>query len=210
MSSENWSCTTDNYDSLYARWLEKPGALLDWGKYEPAKHNLLDLCGGTGAVSLVALARGGKATLLDLNPRCPDVDVIPIRGRAEDLNLLSSGRTWDFVVCRQALGYLDLPRVAQTLYDATTPGALFVCNAFMKPKWSFRPYKYQGKWYLEASGHFGKQVFHLQAMDGDFDITSFRWHTVEEIEKAFSMPGWTLARRELSEKSAKFCFQRNR
>jgi ubiquinone/menaquinone biosynthesis C-methylase UbiE len=208
MGTERRSCTTSNYDSLYARWLEKPGALLDWGGYNPAKHNLLDLCGGTGAVSLAARTRGGTATLLDLRPRCPDEEVIPIQGRAENLNLLASGRTWNFVVCRQSLGYLNLPRVAQTLYGATTPGALFVCNNFQKPKWSLRPYLYRGKWYVEASGYLGKKVFHLQATGDDYDITTFRWHTPEEVQEAFSTAGWMLVRQELGEKSAKFCFQR--
>lgn len=215
-------CTTDTYETLYARWLEKPGELLDWGGYNPEKHRLLDLCGGTGAVSKEALRRGAqKVWLADLNPRVDSPLIDTVTCRAEDLATYFNAcpddalygkwkglPSWNFVVCRQAIGYLDLLEASHALYDVTPPGALFVCNAFVKPKWSFRPYRYQGRWFVEASGYLGRRVFHLQATDGDFDVTAFRWHTPEEIERAFFKPCWTLAKREITSRSARFCFQR--
>lgn len=203
-----YDCTTDSYASLYARWLEKPGDLLDFGGYDPEQHNLLDLCGGTGAVACAAKARGGAAALLDLNPRCDDPTVFTIKGRAEDLDVLSRGRSWNFIACRQALGYLSLYETAKALYDVTTPGAIFVCNNFLRPKWSFRPYRFKGRWFLEASGFLGQTVFHLQAAPTDYDITIFSWYTPEQVEMAFE-PCWTLERREVSQKSVRFRFTRN-
>lgn len=207
-------CTTDNYESLYARWLVKPSALLLWGGYDPKQHTLLDLCGGTGAVSRAAIAMGGSATLLDLNPRCSDPGLVTLKGRAEDLghpylwsNNRSLWRSWNFVVCRQALGYLDLNETAKAVHKATAPGTLFVCNAFVKPKWSFQSYQFCGRKYIEASGYFGRRVFHLQAMREDFDVTAFRWHTEEEIRSAFA-PRWMLEKIDVTDKSMKFAYRR--
>jgi ubiquinone/menaquinone biosynthesis C-methylase UbiE len=187
--------------------LERPGSLLDWGGYDPTKHNLLDLCGGTGAVSRVARARGGEATLLDLNPRCPDRAVQTLKGRAEDLAVLSGDRSWNFVVCRQALSYLDLPELVRALYCSMTRGGAFICNAFVKPKWSVHPYRFNGRWYLEASGYWGKRVFHLQAMRGDYDVTAFRWYSTHEIVKAFA-PCFVLEHFDEAGPSLRFLFRR--
>jgi hypothetical protein len=200
-------CTTDSYATLYARWLEKPGALLDWGGYDPQKHTLLDLCGGTGAVSCAALARGGVPTLFDLNPRCTDQRVRCVHGRAEDIDAKCLYYGWDFIVCRQAICYLNLYRTARALYEATAPGAIFVCNAFVKPKWDLKSYEFGGRRYVEASGFFGTRVFHLQAMRGDFDVTAFRWYTEDEIRSAFATY-WTLEKLDVSDKSMKFAFRR--
>ena len=200
-------CTTDSYETLYARWLDRPGSLLDWGGYEPAKHNLLDLCGGTGAVSRAARARGGCVTLLDLNPRCVDPSVETIRGRAEDLPVLLYDRSWNFIVCRQALGYLKLPELVRALYCSMPADGIFVCNTFVRPKWSIRPYRFNGRWYLEASGYFGKRVFHLQAMIGDYDVTAFRWYSTHDIVSAFA-PCFTLEHFDATEVSLRFLFRR--
>lgn len=218
-----FDCTTPSYDSLYARWLEKPGSLLDWGGYNPRKHTrLLDLCGGTGAISKEALRRGAKqVTLLDLNPRVNDPRIQTIDGRAEDLRgsdkydpLAIDGvptnrfglPLFNFVVCRQALGYLDLPKVARGLHEVMEPGAFFVCNTFVKPKWSIKPYRFQGRWFLEASGYIGRRVFHLQAARGDCDVTAFRWQTSAEILSAFRR--FQLFNIEESGPSLKFQFRR--
>jgi ubiquinone/menaquinone biosynthesis C-methylase UbiE len=203
----NLNCTTENYDTLYARWLERPGALLDWGGYQTSTHKLLDLCGGTGAVAREARARGGFVSLLDLNPRCPDRTVESFRGRAEDLRFLCGNRSWNFVVCRQALGYLNLPEVARALHRSMLPDGVFICNTFVKPKWSLRPYRFNGRWYLEASGFFGRRVFHLQAMVGAFDVTAFQWYSVDEIRSAFSAY-FTLERLDETAASLRFLFRR--
>ena len=71
------NCTTDKYGALYAKWLKNPGTLLDLAGYEPGMR-VLDLCGGTGAVSEECLRRGGSPSdlvLMDLNPRCPGFNI---------------------------------------------------------------------------------------------------------------------------------------
>lgn len=206
-----FDCTTDKYASLYARWLKNPGDLLDFGGYDPKEHNLLDLCGGSGIVSQEAIRRGADTvTLLDLNPRWTHPRLTTIKGRVEDLDEGPyRGRTWNFIVCRQALGYLDLVKAAVALTNVTSPGALFVCNNFVQPKWSLHPYRFQGKWFLEGSGYFGRTVFHLQAMLGGYDTTIFSWYTPDEVEGLFvGSQAWELVTRKTTEKSVKFCFRR--
>ena len=217
------NCTTDTYATLYARWLEKPGNLLDTAKYDPKRHlRLLDLCGGSGAVALEALRRGAeKVWLLDLNPRVSDRRIVTLRGRAEELQ----GGKWDplgidglpcdmrgeppfdYVVCRQALAYLDLERTAQALFHAMAPDAPFVCNTFVKPKWSLKSYLFNERRYVEASGFFGRTVFHLQAMKGDWDVTRFRWFSTHDVVKAF-MPYFELAQFVATDVTLKFVFRR--
>jgi len=217
-------CTTDSYETLYARWLDRPGSLLDWGGYSALSHDLLDLCGGTGAVACEAYLRGRARadlrtmplpiTLLDLNPRInfaaraiSEKAIQTIQGRAEDLAVISGDRSWNFVVCRQALGYLKLPELVRALYCSMPADGIFVCNTFVRPKWSIRPYRFNGRWYLEASGYFGKRVFHLQAMIGDYDVTAFRWYSTHDIVSAFA-PCFTLEHFDATEVSLRFLFRR--
>lgn len=187
------NCTTDAYDSLYARWLENPGALLDWARYMPEQEQLLDLCGGTGAISKAALDRGAKKVwLLDLNPRLVHPHVVSMKGRAEDLETMVQGDgPWDLVVCRQALGYLNIFEASRALRRTSRPGTRLVFNTFTKPKFALKSYLHKGRVYFEASGYLGKTVMHLQATDGDFDITRFRWWTNDDIRSAFA-DGWVL------------------
>lgn len=232
-----FDCTTDTYETLYARWLVKPGALLDWAKYDPERHRLLDLAGGTGAISKEAVRRGAETVhLLDLNPRCTREEthvggrrrIFMITGRAEDLraakepwnplewdecrypyNWLPDQRTerWDLVVCRQALGYLNLPVVAKALLPLVAPHGRFVFNTFVRPKWSAKTYKHEGRRYFEASGFIGWRVLHLQATDGDFDITSFRWWTDAEVRASFG-PGWALEEFKRTESTLWYSWRR--
>jgi cyclopropane fatty-acyl-phospholipid synthase-like methyltransferase len=225
-------CTTEKYDDLYERWLDKPGELLDWAKYDPKKHRLLDLCGGTGAVSKAALARGAERVwLLDLNPRAKDKRIESIVGRAEDLsasspfnpladdecrypyNWLPDARSdrWSLVVCRQALGYLNLPRVAVRLRTVMAPRGRFVFNTFVRPKWSFKTYRRTSSdWtrrYYEASAYLGRRVVHLQGRVGaGLDVTSFRWWTERDILEAFRQ-GWSVADFKATPTSLWFSFE---
>lgn len=203
-------CTTEKYDDLYDRWLDKPGELLDWAKYDPKKHRLLDLCGGTGAVSKAACARGAKSVwLYDLNPRVTDARVHPLKGRAEDIDL--SRGSWNLAVCRQALGYLDIYRVARSLRFVIEPGGRFVFNTFVRPKWGFKTYRRTASdWtrrYYEASAYLGRRVVHLQGrVGGGFDVTAFRWWTEKDILDAFSR-GWAVADFKVTASTLWFSFE---
>ena len=185
-------CTTDKYGELYPRWLDEPGKLLRWAGCK-AKDRVLDLCGGTGAAAVEAVAMGcDTVVLLDRNPRCDDPRVKIARGDAEAapevLLEAHQARQFDLVICRQAIGYLDLICVGAAMWPVLAPGARFVFNAFREPRWSWKSYRHSGKRFLEASAYFGRTVFHLQASPTvGLDVTRFRWHTHEDIMRTMAI-----------------------
>jgi hypothetical protein len=88
-------------------------------------------------------------------------------------------------VCRQAIGYLDVEKTARAVANVLRPGGRFVFNAFKHPKFALKVYTFGGVRFLEASGFFGKTVFHVQASPGiGLDVTRFRWHTEDHLDQA--------------------------
>lgn len=189
-----WNCTTDKYADLYARWLDNPGNLLDLAGYQPGQR-LLDLCGGTGAVSLEALRRGADPStimLVDLNPRCPDTRIEQVVGDADNIGPTVFGsrqpeclRSFDVIVIRQAAAYLHWNVfMLNWLTGLLKPGGRLVFNTFAKPKWSLKTYKYGGRRYVEASAYFGRTVWHLQAAPGlGWDVSRFQWLDLPYLEQ---------------------------
>jgi len=186
-------CTTDNYEQLYARWLVNPGRLLDVADYQPGMK-VLDLCGGTGAVSLECVRRGADPdtlTLLDLNPRCQDMRIHQLQGDANHLGDVFGeaqpdchGR-YDRIVIRQAAAYLDWHVfMVMWLRGLLAKDGVLVFNTFRRPRWSLQTYKFNGRRYFEASWYFGRTVYHVQASPGlGWDMTKFRWFSEEDMRR---------------------------
>lgn len=198
-------CTTEKYDQLYARWLENPGALLDFGEYNRSK-SLLDLCGGTGAVSKEALRRGAKdVTLFDLNPRAdrwPEIRCVQGDFHNFDDRAYLATRQYDFIVCRQAIAYLNLATLKKEIPALLAPGGRFVFNMFTNPKSYTRRYEYDGRKYLEASIVFAGRVFHLQSCAGvGSEISIFRQPNVDLVINSFTQIGHS-HKRQVTNRSA--------
>lgn len=180
-------CTTDKYGALYARWLDNPTPLLDYAGAN-ATDVVLDLCGGTGIVAQAARERGCAAAILDLNPRCCEPYIAEVRGRAEDAAEYYDEGTFTLVVCRQAINYLNLLDVGAAVWSILTEDGRFVFNTFRKPRWGWKLYRRGGVIYLEASGHLGRTVMHVQASPTiGLDVSRFHWYTHEEIMRAMSL-----------------------
>lgn len=196
-------CTTDKYDALYARWTATPGTLLDLGGYKPGMR-VLDLCGGTGAVSREVLRRGGKpedVLLVDLNPRCPDPRVQQRVGDAHFLGGVFADEqpqilgSFDLIVCRQAMAYLDLNSwpgrgTASWLMALLVEGGRFVFNIFEWPKWAkpwhLSSYCHDDVRFFEVALKWRDRVWHVQASPGiGVDVTRFHIHTEKTLRGWF-------------------------
>jgi ubiquinone/menaquinone biosynthesis C-methylase UbiE len=182
------ACTTARYNEIYAPWLQRAGELLAWASWNPWQ-SLLDLAGGTGAVAAIATRSGGRQVyLLDLQPRTTDPDVHSLQGDINRGALLTHpqlrGRQFDLIVCRQALGYLDLAMLAYTLPARLTPGTgRFVCNTFVqRPRWRARTYRYRQHAFTELTARLGAQVLHVQISRHGLDVSRFRWHAPTDIQ----------------------------
>lgn len=188
-----FDCTTEDYDRLYARWVQvNPGGLLDLAQYQPGEE-VLDLCGGTGAVSRECLRRGASPktiTLVDLNPRNPPLGIRVWQGNANDLSLVfADNQRYNLVVCRQAAAYLDwTPRMVRSLWNTMAKDGRLAFSIFRKPKrFSVKTYLFGGRQFMEASARLGRTVYHLQLSDENIlDVTRFRWYKPMELYKVLS------------------------
>jgi ubiquinone/menaquinone biosynthesis C-methylase UbiE len=193
---DRFVCTTEEYNTLYSRYLRHPGKLLEMVGYKTSE-TLLDLCGGTGAASLAALEMGANVnhiTLLDLNPRCSITGIKQISTEAIDglQQLASEGKQFDVIVCRQAFAYLEVDgengeNLANLLAKIMRPGARFIFNSFIRPRWLAKTYSFNGSRYIELAGYFRRRVFRLQVQLGKgHDLTVSKWHREERIFEIFN------------------------
>lgn len=196
------NCTTEKYADIYKPWLREPSELLYLVDYKPGQK-LLDLCGGTGAVSIAAHFKGihhdpnpSDVTLFDLNPRCNHPDIKKVKGRAEDLAIYFEKDTFDIVVCRQAIGYLNPKLVFPAVFRLLQPGGKFVFNSFIHPleklpreelqpkPYSWKFYKHDGDQYVEFYYFWRGHIVHLQWRLGTgWDVTHFRFHDPQDLRR---------------------------
>ena len=216
---DRFKCTTDNYNLLYARYLERSGTLLDMCGWTPGM-DLLDLCGGTGAVSTVAMKRGApfnSVTLMDLNPRCKTPGVHQLNVDVNRMFMDESARDWccrfDRIVCRQAMAYLNLrghegEALVSWLAAMLKPGGSLAFNLFYWPKtakvgrWFHKKYEHYGVEYREFALRFLSRVYHIQyspSFGADFtsffayenrDLKVFRRHFHCEVEVSGVSQRW--------------------
>jgi len=159
-ASQRFVCTTEKYNHLYSRYLVNPGNLLEMAGYE-TEHQLLDLCGGTGAISEAALQLGANPaniTLVDLNPRCSNQQIRQLSGHAVSKirQLCAEGKQFDTVVCRQAFAYLEIEgesgeELAELLAVLVNKNGRFIFNSFIRPRFHAKTYKFQGQRFIELA-----------------------------------------------------------
>ena len=163
--------------------------LLDLAGYREGQR-LLDLCGGTGALAKEALARqpGNPVSLLDLNPRCSDSRVFQKQGRAEDAAFLYPPRSFDVIICRQSLGYLDLDLLPNAVWPLLSFGGQFVFNSFREPKrFGSKNYQHNNSVFTEVHFYLFGRVLHIQQRDAEpMSWALARYYSPEQIETAFS------------------------
>jgi ubiquinone/menaquinone biosynthesis C-methylase UbiE len=199
------SCTTPDYDKLYAKYLGDPEKILRIAKYDPKKdHMVLDLCGGTGVVSKTMIDMGAEDSILvDINPRAGFGYIVEYKGKkifqhpvkAENFNF-HEDRQFDLIVCRQAVNYLDINRAFKNVADHLLPDGRFVFNTFEKAKRLVSKEYYLNGWrFNETSVKIFNRIFHLQRRNErnsgiEFDISVFRHIPKEKLVKALLMAGF--------------------
>lgn len=197
-----FDCTTDRYEELYARWLKDPlrlPVLAKWSRDEP----LLDLCGGTGIVSQALLvpqpfhsSPKPRVVLFDFNPRAGvwahaqecHGRFSQVCGDANDVDLYFDPESFGVVICRQAMGYLDLEKVMPAIARIMKPGGRFVFDTFNTPRiFGVKSYSFKNQHYLEAHLALFQYVLHIQAKTSNkpgVDVSCFKFHTIRQIRKA--------------------------
>ncbi len=194
--TKRFACTTEHYNDLYSRYLQNPAKLLEMAGYQPGQR-LLDLCGGTGAISLAALALGGdpsQVTLIDLKPRCQDKKIRQLAGSALSTlkQINNEGEMFDVAICRQAFAYLHVEgksgeELAQSIANLIQPGGFFIFNSFIRPRFHFKSYQFKGRRFIELAGYLRRRIFRLQIGLGvGYDFSISKWHREERIFEIFN------------------------
>jgi ubiquinone/menaquinone biosynthesis C-methylase UbiE len=91
--------------------------------------------------------------------------------------------TFDVVVCRQGIGYLDIHTVFPAISRILRPGGQFIFNSFDRPKrFGFKGYQYEGATYNEVHLYLFGHVFHLQFREKmKPDVSVFRYYSPKTI-----------------------------
>ena len=166
---------------------------LDWGIAEAV---LVDLNPRVRVVSSNKLVQiTGEAERLDeliARHRRNQAEVLnkirAVYGLAsKDVVPIEWARKFDSVICRQAIGYLDVGRVGRAVANVLKSDGRFVFNNFSRPRWGVKTYLYGNKRFFEASAYLGKTVLHLQAGFGvGVDVTKFKWYTDAELKSVLA------------------------
>lgn len=183
-----------NYESLYARYLDRPVSdLIDLAGDVKGKV-VWDLCCGGGALSRECLSRGAaKVIAVD---KCGDM-TSQLRKDADDTGCwdgrfrleiaevqnyvpISIAPNPDFVFCRQAVNYWLDEGSATELARRVGKGCVFVFNTFNEAppeKPLVKEYKHDGVNFVEVSWlEQPDTVHHVQVGEGmEPHVTRFRW-----------------------------------
>lgn len=174
-------CTTKDYDRIYAPWIARSTELLNWSDWQP-HHALLDLCGGTGVIAKEAIAKGAKQPvhLFDLNPRCDIPGVVQTKGDANHVGDYYQPKSFDVVVCRQAMAYLNPDVFFDSVAKIIKPNGRLVFNTFANPPPTigFKTMMFKGTRFVEAHINMFDCIFHIQVrLDWPprMDVSMFRY-----------------------------------
>jgi len=124
------------YETLYARYLTggRTEQLLELAGDLSGKQ-VVDLCGGSGRLSLAALAQGAEVTLVDESaPMLNGLNVPALRvvHRPVEswLDSFMANKAYDAMFCQQAVNYWLTPETADLVAQGLRSGGRFIFNTF--------------------------------------------------------------------------------
>ncbi len=184
------------YEKLYKRFYSRPAGSLIELVGSVAGKRVLDLCGGSGRLSLEAARLGAEEVVLvdreermmglpaKLNPRIRvEVDTVDsyIKSSVKDK------KQFDFIFCQQAVNYWLCEEIASFLAAFLRGGGVFVFNTFNKrppEKPLVKEYQLDGDNFVEVSWLVGDIVHHVQVREGmPCHLTSFHWLSPERLAR---------------------------
>lgn len=187
----------DVYRHLYARYFqgnrtEQMVALAG----DLRGKNVVDLCGGGGRLSELALAGGARVTLVDESAGMaaavsPGITRV-FRDVQTWLASFCGAAEYDVMFCQQAVNYWLTQDVVDDLADAIKPGGVFIFNTFnRKPSRAptLKQYELEGAKFVEASWLSGEDtVEHVQMREGEAPHTTrFRWISPEQYAEMMGL-----------------------
>ena len=188
------------YELLYARYLQpkRTRQLLELCGDLHGKV-LLDLCGGGGRASRMALQMGASRAVLvdesaDMAARSleyPDIYTKLLDVESALLPGVLGDAPFDAVLCQQAVNYWFKPELAPALHRATKTGAKLVFNTFWEAPPTMpapKSYEYEGLAYLELSWRSAPAfIEHVQVCKGLAPHTTrFQWIEPETFHRSLS------------------------
>ena len=185
--SSKYPCGKD-YEVMYKRFFSRPVTdLIDLVKLAPYSR-VLDLCGGTGRLSLEMHKRGHHVTYIDESKDMACLDEIRLSGNMFILHERAGiylycyprdAEKYDAVFCQQAINYWFHPLEVDKIVGVINPGGYFVFNTFRdKPSTVpvVKEYDIDGRHYVEVYYSIGDKVHHVQVCEGyDVHTTEFNY-----------------------------------
>jgi SAM-dependent methyltransferase len=188
----------DDYELLYARYLEDPGRLLRASGVELTKDTrLLDLCCGSGVLLREAIGLGMSGANIvaveashAMAARCSQwagrVMIDDILSFTFYVNIKRMEHPFDLITCRQAVNYWWTVSSAARVCSLLAPGGVFVFNTFNTPPAEVpqtKQYIHNGRQYAEIAYLNGALVQHVQACQGvSMHLTTFWYIAPEQFE----------------------------
>ena len=185
------------YEALYKRYYERPDRSELLRAIEPLRGmRVLDLCGGDGLLSFLAVQRGAReAVLIEASPVMVPANLgivdhrIRVRLGTVASRLASSDTIdapFDRIMCRQAVNYWLNAETSKLVAAALKPRGIFVFNTFNQEppkKPCVLEYELDGHAFTEVSWLVGDMVHHVQVRDEMMPHhTSFKWIPPETFQ----------------------------
>lgn len=200
----------ESYEVMYKKYFAR--SPLELCKLAKVKSGMkvLDLCGGTGRLTLELLGLGCLVTYVDSSTRMllPDVwnsvpgNISIITLRVEDYLPHPPNETFDAIFCQQAVNYwfLSSEDIPGYLNRIMKKGGKLVFNTFasrpnMAP--TVREYKIGARNYVEVAYARGDMVYHVQCCEGHPPhVTEFKYIPHGIFHHALSEAGFKVKMKE--------------
>jgi SAM-dependent methyltransferase len=180
----------EQYNILYAKYLEKPARLIAAADVNGVKNlRLLDLCSGSGALVRAAIRLGvdpknivaveEESSMLDGLSRIVTVYNASITYLGLFDRLGAMQHPFDLITCRQAVNYWWHVEIVERIVELLRKGGQFVFNTFNTKADDVphtKQYIHENRQYAEIAYCIGNVVHHVQACEGlPMHLTTFKW-----------------------------------